>query len=186
MPEVRKVKVYEIHELSPEAQKKAYEEWAYYSDYPWHDDNMKTLREFCRIFNIDAYDWEYGIGYGYIYWRYAGENENLLNGKGKALARWLEREYGWLINEDCPLTGYCMDEDILEPMKKFVKNPSDDVTLRDILNDCLNQWVDACSMDIEDYFTMENFKWECDANGWLFLEDGTPWKFGGEVEANSN
>ena len=61
----------------------------------------------------------------------------------------------------CPLTGYCMDDDILEDIYKYINKP-DGRTFKELLNDCLYNWIKACNADVEyqnsDEFITEEIK----------------------------
>ena len=71
----------------------------------------------------------------------------------------------------CILTGYCIDDDILQPLYEFIKNP-DGRTLEDLMNDCLHAWVFACNADYEASMTIEFFVDHAKANDYEFTADG--------------
>ena len=50
--ETRTYEVYNLHELTKEAQAKAHSHWAEHFDYGWADENEKTLQAFEQTFNI--------------------------------------------------------------------------------------------------------------------------------------
>lgn len=77
------------------------------------------------------------------------------------------------VSTDCPLTGYCADFAILDPIYKFLKNPTEEITYHDLMNSCLDNFFKMCCRDVESTETMEYFIDESLANEWEYLEDGT-------------
>ena len=77
--ETRTYEVYNLHELTREAQAKAHSHWAEHFDYGWADENEKTLQAFEQTFNIKVDRWSYD---SYTYWyrftsHYSEEEDNL-------------------------------------------------------------------------------------------------------------
>jgi hypothetical protein len=86
----------------------------------------------------------------------------------------LKKRYSKVIMENCcVLTGFCHDDDILEPVYKFLKKPCKNTNFKDLMEDCLEQWVSACGKDHDHYFSEEAFAETCESNEWEFHEDGT-------------
>jgi hypothetical protein len=75
----------------------------------------------------------------------------------------------------CPYTGVCYDEDLLDPLWKFMKNP-DDTTFEDLMIDCLYSWLHSVESEDEYQSSEEVFKEICNANEWLFTVDGKWWR----------
>lgn len=185
------INVYKINELSREAQERAYENWLQEGQYPWSYDNLKTLREFEDIFPVKVKSFEYGEGGSYISFVFTadGDIENL---SGIRLLKYLYNNYfSYLFQRktyyknkkrriskimyvhDCSLTGgYYMDEEILEPIYNFLKNPRKDITFYGLMEKCLNAWVKACEEDFKEYFSFENFIDIAIINDWEYKENG--------------
>ena len=70
------------------------------------------------------------------------------------------------------LTGYYIDDCILDPIYKFLKFPTENVTFDDLMNDCLDSFFRACRDDMESTQTLEYFTEESNANNWEYLLDG--------------
>lgn len=90
--ETRTYDIYNLHELTREAQAKAHSHWAEHFDYSWADENEKTLQAFEQIFNIKVDRWSYD---DYSYWyrftsHYSEEEDNL---KGVRLLKYLVNNY---------------------------------------------------------------------------------------------
>lgn len=73
----------------------------------------------------------------------------------------------------CPLTGYCIDDDLLKPIYEFLKKPDNNVNLLDLLNNCFDEWVKAVNADVEYQNSDEFAIQELEDQGWLFTIDGT-------------
>ena len=90
--ETRTYEVYNLHELTKEAQAKAHSLWAEHFNYGWDEENRKTLQAFEQIFNIKVDRWSYD---DYSYWYhftspYSEEEDNL---KGVRLLKYLVNNY---------------------------------------------------------------------------------------------
>lgn len=56
-------KIYQFEELEDEAKERAREWWRGVADYPFHDENIKSIKEFCAHFGVTLKDWAiYGRG----------------------------------------------------------------------------------------------------------------------------
>jgi hypothetical protein len=73
---------------------------------------------------------------------------------------------------NCPLTGYYMDNEILDPIWKFLDKPSESVSFKDLLEVCFDSWIEACNNDIEEQNSDEYISDNIEANGYEFTEDG--------------
>jgi len=81
--------------------------------------------------------------------------------------------------QDCPLTGYCGDHDILAPIAEFMLRPSDRgpgwerTTIWDLMNDCLEGWRDGFEKDIEHWHSEEAIREDIEGGEYEFYEDGS-------------
>lgn len=71
------------------------------------------------------------------------------------------------------LTGYCIDDSLLEPIYDYMKKPDPSVTLEDLLDTCFDAWATDCAKDLEYANSMEAFIETCHANDYEFEADGT-------------
>jgi hypothetical protein len=182
--------LYSINELSEDAQQKAHEAWAAAADYPWAEDNRRSLEAFCKIFPVNAKSWEYGYRDS-ITGRYERiESQEVADLTGFRLQRYVFNNYYHQITEPkiyyrngkkrrsrifkqpTELTGYCIDYDITAPIFEFLRSRKPSGTLEDLLNDCLNAWLSAVSKDYEACFSFEYFKDHAKANKYEYDEDG--------------
>lgn len=97
----------------------------------------------------------------------------------KALDRTTKEEYFWTVvhsnlfvdTYNCPLTGYIIDNSLLDPIWKFMENP-DNTTFYNLIDTCLDSWLKDCDEDYEHCSSMEYFVEDMESNGILFDESG--------------
>lgn len=154
---------YRIGELSEEAREKAVEHYRNNgAEWHWHDEARDTLEAFCNMVGVKVL--EYDIERADV--RIAGHDDVEIKGlTGARLMSYLyNRYYSTLYKPeyvnvkrrkscvntcDCPLTGYCMDYDILKPLLDAMSGRRYRDTYWDIVNDCLQSWAIAARKDYE-------------------------------------
>lgn len=93
---------------------------------------------------------------------------NQCENKGK----WINHYHSAIqLEENCPLTGYAMDNALCQPIWDFIRKP-DDRDFEDLLSDCFAEWIKYCNADIEDQNSDEYIKDTIEANDYEFTEDG--------------
>ena len=182
--QTKTISIYNFDELDEDAKERA-RDWARGIDdlYGWHDDNVQSLIEFAKFVGgnkdysislvgyssakvkIDEYDW---------YDDYDHEEEGYYRHemKGDYLLYWLKDNIK-TIEGSCPFTGYCMDEDLLDPMRKFLANPNPDTTFQELVDECVDAWVKQYVADWESTYEDEQIDDFLSANEYDFLEDGS-------------
>lgn len=168
--------------------------------YPWTKENEDSLNAFAALFPIRVTDWQYNSYGGVDGVTFTIEHEGVESLEGYRLARWLENNiYSKLYKgkyystpgqyvdgqytfkarrskcqkeASCELTGYCMDDTLAAPVLEFMKRPRAGVTLRELLNDCFDNWAKACVDDIEYQDSEEVVDETIRANEYEFTEDG--------------
>jgi hypothetical protein len=76
-------------------------------------------------------------------------------------------------NDGCPLTGVYYDCEILDPMIKFLDNPTDRYDFSDIIENCISSLCEAVQKEYEYRCSDECIKEELSDDGQMYLEDGT-------------
>jgi len=75
---------------------------------------------------------------------------------------------------NCPLTGYCADNSILQPIWDWHKNPDLEISLQELVEKCLDSFFEDWQADIDwgytDDYVREELENNCDED---FYEDGT-------------
>lgn len=75
----------------------------------------------------------------------------------------------------CPFTGFCADDDILQPMREFIANPTSKrptYDLNDLMSDCVSAWNSAWEDNYKYYFSDECITEDIRNNEFQFTEDG--------------
>jgi hypothetical protein len=193
------MKVYTVEELSERALSRAYNNWCIGSYYPCDCDNEKTMREFERIFPVKVTDWQYGGGYKYVRFHMTCDDEvaelegfrlakyiwnnyrtDIYKGKYYSKGKFIDGKYHYVsrrskvkLEQGCNLTGYYLDYDILKPIWDFLDSPEPYVTFEDLMEKCLNRWINACEDDYENYYSIDSFIETVKVNNYEFYEDGS-------------
>jgi len=75
---------------------------------------------------------------------------------------------------NCPFTGYYMDNEILAPMYNLWKEFDAEKTLEELLQECVQSWVEACEEDYQHIMSEEYSREELENNDEeeVYTEDG--------------
>lgn len=196
--ETIEINVYSFDELTQDAQERAFQHYCNTYDYPFEDDNQEVLDEFCKLFNISV-DFVYGYAYTLQFivrtkFQYGEEElsgvrlmKYLQNNIIPYLTRpkvWYNEKYTkkyisnvFFRERECPLTGYDLDEYILEPIYEFLSYPFSNVTFVDLMEKCINNYLKVAQADYDSVYSIEYFENECKETEALFLEDGRVYNF---------
>lgn len=167
--------MYRIEELTEAAQERAWMVWAEAQEYHWAGENRQSLEAFSDLFGVSVRDWRYGGGRPYI--SYDVPAWDLYQLRGVRLWKYLTQNYAHSIEQTCPLTGYYMDEVLLDPIRRFLRRPDTYTTMEDLVREALSAWVHECERDHEWYFSFERFLEEAAELGLRFTEDGREWDY---------
>lgn len=197
-----RIKVCKFPELKPEAKKIAIEDWrnSQFFEFFWAQEAYDTLEKFCERFNITYRGASFNV-YASTDTNTNDIDDNILELSGVRLRTWIinnhydllysRKHYGELKKNgvgkwkykrysrcqweqtDCPLTGYGMDIDIIEPLRVFIESsPSPDTNWEDLLSDCLDAWVKSARSDCEDQLSDSYISDHLTANEYEFTIDG--------------
>jgi len=188
-----KISLYKFPELDKDVQEKIISEWRDDDFYLWEDDNNKVLTAFTNIFPVKVKDYEYGYR-NYITCSLSDTiSEDIKELSGLRLRTYIiNNYYDVLINAkryycknsfkfrdshifittDGTLTGYYLDDIVLQPIHDFLKNPDERITFESLLRSCLNCWVNASHEDFQEWLSEEAIKDEITINDYDFTIDG--------------
>ena len=170
------INAYEFSELNDEAKEEAYNTWLSNGDYYWFNENDSTLKEFCRFFDITVDNYKYDTVISDYSMKTDYDNEELsVDEQLKILKSNYENmknnaRYGG--SEGCELTGFCMDEVILQPVRTIIDNKGAFSSYYDTMETCLDDFFEACVSDYAHCTSIEYFEELCDINDWYFTENG--------------
>ena len=169
-------KVYQLDELPADIQEDVLLRWRENAEFPWDADYRDSLSEFQCSFPVRVTDWcvdPYRGGTGAHTECTAEDDVSQL--KGVRLWKWLNNNGFFdedLLGGNCPFTGFCADEDLLDPIRSFRAKPSQE-TLEELLDDCVSGWVWAYARDLEHWHSEEAIREDITENGYEFLSDGS-------------
>jgi hypothetical protein len=196
-----RTKVYQIGELNETAKKVAFDQLHdhFFSDgYHWADAAYESLKKFCDTFEI-TYNGAEFTQYANVYYNISRIEDDILQLSGKRLLSYILNNYGYLLTEakglgeyckrgekwgykkrsrvfftdtSCPFTGVCYDEDLLEPIRKFIKNCDKNTTFEDLLGDCIHSWEKSARADVQHQCSPEGLQELAEGNEIEFLESG--------------
>lgn len=87
--------------------------------------------------------------------------------------RYKRRSRVLFVTNDCPFTGYCMDESLLAPIRAFIENP-DSRTYSELIQDCLDSWLSDFRADLEYQYSDEFANEGLSGSDYEFTETGEP------------
>lgn len=169
----REYKVYKYDELSDKAKESAFQTWCDgQTKWFWMDENIDSMKAFAKHFDITIKDYEIGGQYNHVDFELSGE-EGINDMEYIRLWKYLknhdyenvrvytrEEKLKYLGNvtifNECPFTGYCMDDTILDEMRDFIKKPWK-VTYYDLIDRCFDKWIKSCVADMDYQISEECF-----------------------------
>lgn len=170
-----KQRIYQFDELSQEAKEKA-REWYRRND-PYRNEYIDgecraSLQAFEEYFPIHVTGWVISPwGRSYVRFHMTCDPE-IAELKGVRLWKYLKANYP-ISSKDCPFTGVCYDEDLLDPVRKFMDRPDLHTDFQELMRDCLDSWKNASIGELEYRDTNEYIDEEIRGNKYEFFEDGT-------------
>jgi hypothetical protein len=174
--------LYRIDELpTEEAKENALNKLRETQDYPWIEDGLNSIQAALHYFGAELKGCEIDVfnGMGQVKIDAPGSDEEsmeeLIEGMGKYDAKTF-KGYG-----DCPFTGYCMDDEFAEAMRReFYRDkykadkdgeiPNEEV--RDMLKEAAMEVVRAMHRDYMEMLSDEMLKETAEANDMEFDEEG--------------
>lgn len=169
----------------------------------WGGEWRGSLNAFANALYITVKDWEVSpYGNSFVNFRYENSDWHYLNTDpaeemtGLRLRTWLINN--WLPKfakgkyyslkyprtkyrhsriqfeyDNCPLTGYCGDQSLIDPILKFIAKPDKRTSLADIIGDCLHDWAKAWEADMEFQLSDEYIRETIECNDYEFNADGS-------------
>ena len=172
MARVLEVTVYKFDELDADVQQRVISNWRDGDTFFWSDEWEASLNAFAKIAPLTIRNWEVGYrGNGVTF----DMDENVADLFGVRAWKWLVNN-GWAklaAGQDCPFTGYCGDEDLLDAIRAAIANPASITSLRDIFKEALHDWAKAFERDIDHWGSEEAIREDIDANEYEFNANGT-------------
>lgn len=176
MPQVHEVTTYTIDEHPDKERVYKYVRENWHDLYAWEGENIDSLKAFCEHFNLKLIHWELSLcSYSYVVAQVPDDLEGLV---GVRLWKYLNNNgllHNGLLSGNCPFTGYCMDENLLDPIRAFMKKPDTGLGFQGLIDECLDAWVKAYIADWEYAYSDEGIHEHLQANEYQFTEEGSLW-----------
>lgn len=186
---VIKTKLYTLEELGKEAQQTALKNYNEQTvEFAWQEENLESMKKGLEFFNFKLKDYSFdyycatrgGFDIDYSYY----EEEEVINTlSGERLKRYIEinfntytcrfsNEVKETLSGNCPFTGYCADENFLDPIREFMKSKHRQTSFFELMEECVQAVAKAIETDYEYSQSMEYFKETCESNEYEFTEEG--------------
>ena len=169
------INIYKFDELTESAKETALENFNG-MEFSWAEEWRECLNTFAKHYPVKIKDWEISLcsySFATIETELDDETENLSG----------VRAWKWFLNNgyfdkkalsgECPLTGYCGDEDLLDAIRAFRDKPETGKTIKDVFQDCADNWASAYVADWEYSVSREAMTEFIEMNDYEFLENGT-------------
>jgi hypothetical protein len=188
--------VFSFDELSEKAKEKALVNFVSSSPFFWSNEWINSIKKGLEAFGSGLKDWSIDFSCSaHSYFKIDKphmENDDLT---GQRLRTWILNNYShvlyspkvyrkswdgkkrmskvFLIETECPFTGYCGDDVFLKAIREFIDKPCRHTTFNGLLRDCVENAIsDACN-DYEHQCSVEYFSEHAQANNYEFYEDGS-------------
>ena len=140
--------------------------------YSWQGENIDSLKGFCDEFNLSGMDYAVSTC-SYSYATANIQDEDIAALSGVRLFKYIQNNHNLdkLLSGNCPFTGYCFDENLLDNIRSFIQSP-DKRNFQELINDCLHDWVKTYIADWEYTYTDEALQETCERNEYYFDENG--------------
>lgn len=150
-----RIKLYKFSELSESAKQNAIEWYRNGQEFHWSSEWIESLECALKHYDIELKD--YSIDWDNIncsdtrieFTQDDNYSDGIENIQGVRLWKYLQKNYSTYfckydkkykqtLDGYCPFTGYCGDENFLDPMRNFIKKPTN-ITFRELIEDCTHE-----------------------------------------------
>lgn len=179
MPQQKTITVYRFSELSDKDKDYAMNKHAEYFGYSLADDALISLRKLAEHFggSLTDYDIDF-FACSHSSASFDMPEQDFTEGDDLPSIRLKEQidalgSYNPKTlkgNGDCVLTGYCADEDAIDGLRQSYH--SGERNLTKLMQCAFKTWLRACQSDCEAQYSYDDFSEMCDANDYLFYENG--------------
>jgi len=195
------IDIFKFVELGDKAKQEAIDQYRSSStEYSWSDEWIDSLKTFCDRLSIDLGVYSINpYSHSYINWNYTGlEGIEITDLSGLRLRTWLINNflpnlrsfkyYSKYFNnhhkfryskfqyeyDNCPLTGYCGDHDLISPIIKYIDDykDHDHSDLEDIITNCMDSFIHGCVNDMHDQDSDEYIIESIISNEYEFYKNG--------------
>lgn len=188
--EINYFTIKELKDVNSKGYDRAYENYVnsqYEHGYNWYDEAIASVKKFLQLFDCDLCDFVMGSTYrndyryndNYIYlWNDEEECEDELaieEIQGEKLKEYLQLAHGSTLEKwnECPLTGYCLDIALLEPLHEYMTGEKyQDYTLKDLIDLCMSNALNEVDADFEYQLGYDAFEENSECNDYYYDING--------------
>lgn len=180
------VKLYKFDELSEEAKQRVINDFLFSDrEFFWGEEGLETIKQGLDFFGFSLGN--YSIDFSSAnrsYVHFSGSFDFYAEDfSGVRLWKYLMKNYIFesarhnkrgesILRGNCPFTGYCLDENFLDPIRKFIERPTN-ISFKELMEKCVYEALKGIEQDY-DYQNSEEFAIEEITNDDLdYLEDGS-------------
>lgn len=174
MPQQKTITVYKFSELSDRAKQYAKQWHQDIMGFSWNVEYIASLEALAQHFGGRIWDYSYlwdKSGPSFVEFSFDDDNANVeeVNTKLEELGRYDKetlRGFG-----DCKLTGFCADENAIDGFRiAWMRDGYR--SMDNLMQAAFRSWLSAAQAEFDDQYTDSQFSEQCDANEYLFHENG--------------
>lgn len=166
--------VFTFSELSETAKETAREWYREGMEYGWATENLDSLNAWAKWMGVSITNYSLGGSDNrdnHVRWHL--ETDQFEGFRGVRLWKYLNNQFIMPdLSGNCPFTGYCFDETLLDVFRDFMKRPWD-ATYRDLIRASIDKLVHDYAADVDYTYENEAVDESIEANGYEFYEDGS-------------
>lgn len=166
--------VFTFSELSETAKETARDWYRTDLEYHWAGENMDSLKKWANWMNVVITDYSLGgsDNRNNVRWHLNIEDK-IADLRGVRLWKFFTNQFPLPdLSGNCPFTGYCFDETLLDVIRDFMARPWD-ATYRDLIRESIDKYVHDYAADVDYTYENEAVDEAIEANGYEFYEDGS-------------
>jgi hypothetical protein len=178
MARALEITVYTFDELDASTQERVINDWREGDQSFWSNEWSDSLDAFAKLAPLTVRNWEIGYRNNGVTFD-MDQDDNYGDGIAELSG---VRAWKWLVNngwaklaagQDCPFTGYCGDEDLLDAIRAALASPASITSLRNVFADALHDWAKAFERDVDYWHSEETIREDIEANEYEFYANGT-------------
>ncbi|MCP4988413.1 MAG: hypothetical protein GY928_20885 [Colwellia sp.] len=188
------IKLYNFDELSESIQNKIIDDWRINDQFFWGSELVASLDRFAEYTGINIQRYSLGGSNSTVNWNYSLDNCELGDLKGVRLSTWLINNWVHVftnqkiyylkgykkrriskiqVNYDCPLTGCGSDSGLIDPILKQVTKPDLNIDLNDLIQSCIDGFIQQYDLEYEYWQSEECVKEEINNSDNEYLINGS-------------
>jgi len=164
-------KVYKFDELPESGKISVYDTFRHNDEFYSHYEIADSLKGFTDYFGLTVSDYEYQW-HCHISFTINYHDFDIAEMQGVRLWKYLKLNYPLDISGECPFTGVCYDENLIDKFRDFITKPDSKTTFESLMSDCLHNWLFMARDEYEYWNSPESIKEDIEANEYEFTENG--------------